>query len=497
LGDRSAVPSARELLHSSEVPTPRQRSNRASQENDVTNQTSPTSLQGLLDSLPSVVDHLYSNRKGSVLKDAVLRQPTQFVAPEFTNWREEQLACRTSIAFYDQSFHMTTTFIRGKDAVPLMNHLCANSFGTFGVDRSRHTVMCSPEGYLIGDGILYCLAPDELALVGRQAGHNWVRFNAQTGGWDVELEEDEFMADNPNGRRTFYRFQVEGPHAPALMEQLTGAEMPKVPKLHLMHITIAGHEVTAMQHTMAGNPGWELFGPWDDGPAVKEAILSAGEAFDMKRVGSVAYFTTAMELGWVSRPMPAIFTAPEMKAFREWLPPTAPEATWGLGGSYNAPNIEDYYFTPWELGYGNVVKLDKGDFVGSDALKKSVDNDHRQKVSLVWNPEDVAKIIEGYMQPGELPPMYLEFPRANYATWLYDTVLDADGNHIGISTYPTFLWTERAMCTLGILDAKYATPGTEVTFVWGEPESRTSKYLEPHRQMKIRATVEVAPIGKK
>jgi vanillate/3-O-methylgallate O-demethylase len=463
---------------------------------ELVNGTPSKSFQDVIDSVPSLVDHLYSNRKGSVLKDAVLRQPTQFVAPEFTNWREEQMACRKSVAFYDQSFHMTTTFIRGTDAVALMNHLCANSFGTFGVDRSRHTVMCSPEGYLIGDGILYCLAPNELALVGRQAGHNWVRFNAQTGGWKVELEEDEFMADNPNGKRTLYRFQVEGPHAPALMEKLTGAPMPKVPKLHLMHVTIAGKAVTAMQHTMAGNPGWEIFGPWDDGPVVKDAVLSAGEAFDTKRVGSVSYFTTAMELGWVSRPMPAIFTSPELQAFREWLPETAPEATWALGGSFNAPDIKDYYFTPWELGYGNVVKLDKGDFVGRDALVKSVNDNHRQKVTLVWNPADVAKLIEGYMNPGELPPMYLELPRANYATWLYDRVLDGAGNQIGVSTYPTFLWTERSMCTLGILDPKFAAPGTEVTFVWGEPESRRSKYLEPHRQMEIRATVAPAPLWK-
>jgi vanillate/3-O-methylgallate O-demethylase len=458
---------------------------------------STRSLQNLLDSIPNLVDHLYDNRKGSVLKDAVLRQPTQFVAPEFTNWREEQMACRTSIAFYDQSFHMTTTFIRGKDAVALMNHLTVNSYTTFGVDRSRHSVVCSPDGYVIGDGILYCLAPDELCLVGRQAGHNWVRFNAKVGGFDVEIEEDEFMADNPNGRRNFYRYQVEGPHAPALMEQLTGAPMPQVPKLHLMHVTIAGRSVTAMQHTMAGNPGWELFGPWDDGPAVKEAVLAAGEAYDMKRVGSVAYFTTAMELGWVSRPMPAIFTHPDMQAFREWLPESAPEATWALGGSYNAPNIEDYYFTPWELGYGNVIKLDKGEFVGRDALAASKDNDHRQKVSLVWNPEDVAKIIEGYMDHDQLPTRYLEFPRSNYATWLYDGVQDANGNHIGVSIYPTFLWTERSMCTIGVLDSAHAAMGSEVTLVWGEPSSRKSKYLEPHRQIKIRATVAPAPIGKR
>ena len=81
----------------------------------------PQSLQDVLDSVPNLVDHLYGNRKGSVLKDAVLRQPTEFVAPEFTTWRDEQVAWREGIAFYDQSFHMTTTYLRGPGALPLIS----------------------------------------------------------------------------------------------------------------------------------------------------------------------------------------------------------------------------------------------------------------------------------------------------------------------------------------------------------------------------------------
>ena len=50
----------------------------------MTAQTDTRTLQDLLDSVPNFVDYLYSNRKGSVLKDAVLRQPSEFVAPEFT-----------------------------------------------------------------------------------------------------------------------------------------------------------------------------------------------------------------------------------------------------------------------------------------------------------------------------------------------------------------------------------------------------------------------------
>ena len=36
---------------------------------------------------------------------------------------------------------------------------------------------------------------------------------------------------------------------------------------------------------MAGQPGWELFGPWDDGEAVREALLAAGEEFGLRQVG--------------------------------------------------------------------------------------------------------------------------------------------------------------------------------------------------------------------
>ena len=456
------------------------------------------SLQDVLDTVPNLVDHLYSNRKGSVLKDAVLRQPTEFVAPEFTTWRDEQRAWREGIAFYDQSFHMTTTYLRGPDAQRLVSSLAVNSFEHFGVGRSRHSVLCSPDGRLIGDGILYSLAPEEVVLVGRQAGHNWVRFNAATGGWDVSVEADEIFSHNAAGRRTVYRYQVEGPGAPELVERITGAPLPDVPWTHIFPVTIAGHHVWAQRHTMAGGPGCEFFGPWDEGPAVKEAILEAGSALDMRRVGSLAYFTNALELGWIPRPVPAIFTGDELRPFREWLPATASEATWGLGGSFYSPDIEDYYFWPQELGYGNVIKFDH-DFVGREALERTAGDDRRQKVTLVWDPKDVASVVESYMHPEQTPPLYIELPRATYATWQYDAVHDDHGRTIGVSTYTGFIWNERSMLSLAVLDPEYAEPGTRVSVVWGEPEggAKSRPWLEEHRQVEIAATVAPVPIGKK
>lgn len=464
----------------------------------MTAQGSARSLQDVLDSTPSFVDHLYKNRKGSVIRDAVLRQPSEFVLPEFTTWRDEQRAWREGIAFYDQSLHMTTTYLRGPDALKLVSSLAVNSFETFGPGRSRHMVMCSPDGYLIGDGILTCLAENELTLVGRAAGHNYVRYHAQTGDWDVEIEEDEIFSLNPTGKRTMWRYQVEGPDAPALIEDLLGGPLPEAPRLHILPVTIAGKQGWAMRHTMAGNPGAEFWGPWDDGPVVKEAILAAGEKYDMRRVGSMAYFTNALELGWIPRPMPAIFTHDDLRPFREWLPATASEANWSLGGSLDAPNIDDYYLTPWELGYGNVVKFDH-DYVGRDALEAAKDDDHRKKVTLVWDPKDVAGVVESYMRPDEIPPLYIQFPRATYATWQFDAVHGDQGRTVGASTYTGFIWNERAMLSLAIVDPEYAEPGTRVSIVWGEPQggAKSEPWLEEHRQVEIAATVAPAPIGKK
>src|SRR4249919_1224572 len=463
---------------------------------DVTAQTPTRTLQDVLDSVPNLVDYLYSNRKGSVLKDAVLRQPTEFVAPEFTTWRDEQRAWREGIAFYDQSFHMTTTYLRGPDAQKLLSSLAVNSFETFGVGRSRHTVMCSPEGYLIGDGILYSVAPEELVLVGRAAGHNWVRYTAESGDWDVSIEADEIFSHNAAGRRSVYRFQLEGPHAPALIEQLTGAPLPNAPWSEIFSVTIAGHHAWAQRHTMAGNPGCEFFGPWDEGPAVKEAILTAGAEFNLRRVGSLAYFTNALELGWIPRPVPAIFTGDGLRPFREWLPATSEEVTWAIGGSFNGPKIEDYYFRPQELGYGNVIKFDH-DFVGREALEARGNDGLRQKVTLVWDPADVGRIVESYLDTDQLPGLYLELPRATYSTWQYDAVHDDTGRPVGVSTYTGLTWNERALVSLAVVEPEFAKPGTRVSVTWGEPDGGAkSPWLEPHRQMETHATVVPTPIGK-
>ena len=462
----------------------------------MTKQAAPATLQGKLDSVPNLVDYFYSNKKGSPSSDAVLRQPPPRVQPEYTSWRDEQSAWRNSVAFYNQSFHMISTVIRGKDAKALIQSLAVNNLKSFGVGKARHYLACGHDGNVVGDGMLLCENENEIELVGRAAGHKWLEYQAKVGNWDVTIHPDQIFSQNDEGRRRLYRYQLEGPNAIPLLEKLNGGKLTEAPRTTIIKIKIAGREISAYRMAMAGGPGYEFWGPWDEGEIVKAAILDAGTEFDLRQVGSLAYFSTALEIGWVPRPVHAIYTSDEMRGFREWLPANANEVKWSLGGSFYSPNIEDYYFNPYELGYGHHVKFDH-DFIGRKALEAIADKKHRQRVTLIWDAEDVNKITASYMDKNQLPGMYINHPLSNYANWQYDAVSNDDGKTIGLAVYSGFVWDERAMASIAVVDAEYATPGTKITLVWGEPDggAKSHPWLDPHRQMRVRMTVVESPLN--
>ena len=162
---------------------------------------------------------------------------------------------------------------------------------------------------MIGDVILFYLAENSFNLVGRAPALNWVTFHAETGGYDVKVELDErsALAHGPAAARS-YRFQVQGPNAMKVMEKAIGGTPPELKFFNMTTVTIAGRPVRALRHGMAGQPGYELFGPWDDGEAVRDALFEAGEEFGLRLVGGRAYSSNTLESGWIPSPLPAIYT---------------------------------------------------------------------------------------------------------------------------------------------------------------------------------------------
>jgi vanillate/3-O-methylgallate O-demethylase len=413
------------------------------------------------------------------------------VRSEFTNWRDEQRAWKETCALFDQSHHMTDLYVEGSDALKLFSDLAINSFKNFKVNQAKQFVACNHNGYVIGDAILFYLDENRFNLVGRPPAHNWVQYNLETGGYKASAERDERSAVN-QGRRKAFRYQVQGPNALKVMEKVTGKPAPDIRFFNMGVFSIVGRDVRALRHGMVGQPGWELFGPWEHGDEVRDAIVKAGQEYGIRQVGARAYPTTCLESGWIPSPLPAIYVGAEMKPYRQWLSTKSYEAMASLGGSFYSNNITDYYLTPYDLGYGPFVKFDH-DFVGRQALEKMADNQKRKKVTLVWNGEDIARAFGSLFNGGGDSAKYIDLPLANYATLPYDKVLK-NGKTVGISTYTGYTYNEHAMISLGIVDIEHSEPGAEVTLVWGEEGGGSSKpTVERHRQTVIRATVAAAP----
>jgi vanillate/3-O-methylgallate O-demethylase len=387
-------------------------------------------------------------------------------------------------------------YVRGPDALKLFSDLGINSFANFSVNKAKQFVACNDDGYVIGDAILFYLDKDEFNLVGRPSAHNWVQYNAETRGYKVTIERDERSAarQGPIVRKV-YRYQVQGPNAPQVLKKLAGGRSVTDLKFFNMgEMTVAGRRVRTLRHGMAGQPGLELFGPWEDGDAVRDAVVEAGKEFGLKQVGSRAYATNTLESGWIPSPMPAIFSGEKMRPYRQWLPARSYEATGSLGGSYYSNNIDDYYLTPYELGYGMSVKFDH-EFVGRKALEKMAGNERRRKVTLAWNGEDVARVFRSMFEKGKDPFKYIDLPLSNYASWPYDRVMK-DGKMIGISTFSGCSYNERLMLSLAIVNVEHSEPGTPVTLIWGEEGGGSAKpVVERHAQTEIRATVGPVPYG--
>jgi vanillate/3-O-methylgallate O-demethylase len=245
---------------------------------------------------------------------------------------------------------------------------------------------------------------------------------------------------------------------------------------------------------MAGAPGLEIWGPYEQRDEIRDVILEAGREFGLTAVGSRAYASNTLESGWIPSPLPAVYTGEKMKKYREWLPAGGYEGTGSIGGSFVSDNIEDYYTTPYELGYGPFVKFDH-DFIGREALEKKAKQPSRRKVTFEWNAADVGKILTSLLIPGGEHYKFFDFPLANYSSSSYDKIL-LNGKVVGFSMFGGYSYNERTALSLGIVDPEVHT-GDVLTLVWGEENGGTSKPpVERHKQLEVQVKVSAVPYAR-
>ena len=240
---------------------------------------------------------------------------------------EEHRAVRTRAGLFDVS-HMGEFDIRGPGAIPFVQRLVTNDVAKLAVGQALYTPMCTPDAGVIDDLLVYRMSDEDLMLVVNAANTEedlaWVRGHAAP---DVRITDR-------SAEIALLAFQ--GPRAPALLQTLTAVPLAEIKYYWFRpQSAVAGRTVTLSRTGYTGEDGFEIYARAEDAVHLWGAILEAGSADGVMPAGLGARDTLRLEAGYL------------------------------LHG-----NDMDKTTSPLEVGLGWTVKLQKGEFVGGDALRR-------------------------------------------------------------------------------------------------------------------------------
>jgi 4-methylaminobutanoate oxidase (formaldehyde-forming) len=225
---------------------------------------------------------------------------------------EEQRAVRNAVGVFDQT-SFGKLLVRGRDACGVLERLCANRIDV-PAGRVVYTAMLNAKGGFESDFTVHRLGAEEFFIVTGTAqpvrDAAWIRCHLREG----EAATVEDVTDR------WSVLSVMGPRAPALLARLDAARLGFRP----------------VEVSYVGGPGCELYVPVEKAVALYDALHAAGRDLGLRDCGYYALDALRLEAG--------------RRAFPVELSPD---------------------FTPWEAGLGFAVRLDKGAFIGSEALARA------------------------------------------------------------------------------------------------------------------------------
>ena len=254
-----------------------------------------------------------------------------FVMPvKYAGIKEEHLAVRNNVGLFDVS-HMGEVEVKGPDAIEVVDRLVTNDVSTLEDGQAMYAALCNEEGGIVDDLVLYRLAQDHV-LICVNAGNRDKDFAHMQ-------EHAKGEAELINTSDDYVQLAVQGPNAQKVLQAIYDSEAEEIEELgyyRAMYGHAAGVRMLISRTGYTGEDGFELYIPAEDGEAVFDALLEAGEPFDMQLCGLGARDTLRLE------------------------------------AKYNLYSQDmDETTNPIEAGLSWIVKLDKETpFVGQSALEK-------------------------------------------------------------------------------------------------------------------------------
>lgn len=396
------------------------------------------------------------------------------VPPEYTSWQEEQAAWRTKAVLFNQCHHMASLYIDGPDSLQLLKKIAANDMSVFAVGQAKQMVSVTENGDIISDVILLRTGENSFVMTGVPSPMHWAMWHAKKSGFNVNLElEKDSGSRGINNPPKLFRYQIQGVKATEIIESILNGPAPKVKFFHSEVVEIANCPVRMFRHGMLGQPGFEILGDWKYHDQVMDVVLGIGEKLGLVKAGGLAYYTNGIEGGWIPTPTPGIYSDPKLEEYRRFVPYHSFEGMMPIRGSYYSDNIENYYISPYELGYGRIIKFNH-DFIGRSALEQKQTNFKREKVTLVFDQEQLWNLH------GSEPPYTNRHVRDR---------IEVGGKMVGIAMHENYFPFHKTILALALIEHEYAKPGTQVEVAFGDAQAGSDGRDLP----RIKATVEASP----
>ena len=250
---------------------------------------------------------------------------------------DEHHATRNAAGLFDIS-HMGQVNVRGSDALPFLQSIATQDVATIAEGLANYALLCYPDGGIVDDIFIYHLEDRYLVVVNASNAdkdYDWMRRHRAS--FDVEIE---------NVSEATSMLALQGPAAEAILQRVTEVDVVGLPFHGVTEGTIFGDVPAIIARTgYTGEDGFEFFIDNDHAAAVWDGLLAAGQADGLKPVGLGARDSLRFE--------------PKLALYGHEI---------------------DEGINPYEAGLGWVVKLDKGPFVGREALQRIKAEGPRRKL---------------------------------------------------------------------------------------------------------------------
>ncbi len=243
---------------------------------------------------------------------------------QFSSILQEHKAVRAACGLFDVS-HMGQIFVEGPKALDFLQKVNANDISKIAPGKAIYSHLLNPKGGVVDDVIISCLAPARYLVVVNAATTDkdaaWFKENLPAAGVSLGNRSDELSM-----------MALQGPAAARVMEAFA-PEAVRLPRFGAMEAQLFGQPCVITRTGYTGEDGFEIIAPNEIGSRIWQDLLAVGGSFGILPCGLGARDTLRLEAGYL------------------------------LYGQ----DIDDEH-TPLEANYGLVVKFDKGEFIGRQAL---------------------------------------------------------------------------------------------------------------------------------